>query len=90
MNSNITREVITQGLLDFIRTNLIAEEISVAADTNLEELGIDSFSIIEIMLFIERKFGYTIPDSSLTKENVKSVSAIASFVFREINTPEIS
>jgi acyl carrier protein len=88
MNSNIPREVIIQGLLDFIRTNLIANEISVDAETELEELGIDSFSIIEIMLFIERKFGYTVPDSSLTKENVKSVSAIASFVFREINTPE--
>jgi acyl carrier protein len=74
MNSNATS--ISNSLLDFIRQNLLAENISVNENTSFESLGLDSFSIIEIVLFIERDLGVELPDNELTKENMHSVESL--------------
>ncbi len=63
-------------LCDFIAQNILAGEVSVEPSTILSDIGVDSFSIIEIILFIERKFGVSIPHESLTPENFVSVDAL--------------
>ena len=67
-------------LIEFIKTNLVAEGVEVTPETPFEKLGLDSFSIIEIILFIERKYGVTISDKELNKENLYSVSSLAKCV----------
>jgi acyl carrier protein len=56
----------------YIETNILAEGIQVDAATDLKQAGIDSFSTVEIILFIERKFGVAIPDEKLVPENFKT------------------
>lgn len=73
---------ITEQLCEFIRTNLVGEGVVVTADTPFEKYGLDSFSIIEIILFIERKYGVTIPDKELNKENLFSAATLAECVER--------
>ncbi len=63
-------------LCTFISENILAGEVPVQNDTVLSDIGVDSFSIIEIILFIERKFGVVIPHESLTPENLVSVNAL--------------
>ncbi len=63
-------------LCNFISENILAGEVSVNPETVLSDIGVDSFSIIEIILFIERKFGIAIPHESLTPENFVSVNAL--------------
>jgi acyl carrier protein len=70
-------EIVKKELCGFISENILAGEVSVQADTILSDIGVDSFSIIEIILFIERKFGVAIPHESLTPENFVSVNALA-------------
>jgi len=43
-------------------------------------VGIDSFSTVEIILFIERKFGVAIPDEKLIPDNFKTLNALAAIV----------
>ena len=69
-------ETIKKELCDFISTNILAGDLAVMPDTVLSDIGVDSFSIIEIILFIERKFGIVIPHESLTPENFVSVNAL--------------
>lgn len=64
----------------YIENNIIAEDIQIEAGTNLKEIGIDSFSIVEIILFIERRFGVAIPDEKLVPDNFKTLQALASTV----------
>lgn len=64
----------------FIETNILANDIKIEADTNLQQAGIDSFSIVEIILFIERKFGVVITDEKLVPENFKTLNALAAIV----------
>ena len=75
MNSDF--ESISQALINFIKENLLAENISIDENTSFESLGLDSFSIIEIVLFIERKFGIELSDNDLTKENMHSVHTVS-------------
>jgi len=75
---------ITIAITGFIKDNILADGVELANDTLLESLGIDSFSLIEIFLFIERKFGVVLPDSELTAENVKSVASLSAAVVRQI------
>ena len=71
---------ITEQLCEFIKANLTGDGVEVTAETPFEKLGLDSFSIIEIILFIERKYGVTIPDKELNKENLFSAATLAKCV----------
>ena len=74
---SLTIDTITQELTAFISGNIVAPGVTLTPDTVLGNLGVDSFSVIEIVLFIERKFGIVIPDDQLTPENISSVASLA-------------
>ena len=76
MDSNI----IIAEIKRYIEKNILAEGIQIDATTNLKEAGIDSFSTVEIILFIERKFGVSIPDDKLLPDNFKTLESIAATV----------
>ena len=71
---------ISENLCQFIRDNLVAKGVAVAPETSLTQLLLDSFSIIEIVLFIERKYGLTLPDEALSQENIESAHTLAGCV----------
>lgn len=71
---------ICESLCGFIQANLVADGVRVEGDTSLTKLGLDSFSIIEIVLFVERQYGLTLPDEALSQENIQSASTIAKCV----------
>lgn len=73
-----SNETITQALLAFVRESILAEGVAISADSNLRDVGIDSYSVIEMVLFIERQFGIVLPEEKLVPENLQSVSALAS------------
>jgi acyl carrier protein len=64
----------------YIENNILAEAVQVQADSDLKKVGIDSFSTVEIILFIERRFGVSIPDEKLVPDNFKTIQALASTV----------
>jgi len=65
---------------NYIEKNILAEGVQIAADTDLKQVGVDSFSTVEIILFIERKFGVAIPDEKLIPDNFKTLNALAAIV----------
>lgn len=81
----IDQDTICQKLCDFIQANLVAPGVGVNATTSLTQLGLDSFSIIEIVLFIERQYGLTLPDVALSKENIESPQSFAACVHHYIS-----
>lgn len=64
----------------YIQKNILAENVQIDAETDLKLAGIDSFSTVEIILFIERKFGVAIPDEKLVPENFKTLQSLAATV----------
>ena len=66
----------------------MAEGVAVEADTSLTKLGLDSFSIIEIVLFVERQYGLTLPDEALSQENIQSASTLAKCVQQHLQASQ--
>jgi acyl carrier protein len=71
------QERIEKELLDFVRQNIVAPDVNIEADTVLVDIGVDSYSVIEMVLFIERCFGVSLPEEKLLPANLKSVEALA-------------
>ena len=71
---------IAEEIKKYIEKNILAENIQIDATTNLKQSGIDSFSTVEIILFIERKYGVVIPDEKLLPENFATLQALSAIV----------
>ena len=64
-------------LCDFARTNFVAEGVEFDENSPLSQAGIDSFALVELVLFCERVIGVRVPDSHLTSANLASMSSLA-------------
>ena len=72
--------IIIAEIKNYIEKNILAEGVQIDVTTNLKQAGIDSFSTVEIILFIERKFGVSIPDEKLIPDNFKTLQSLAAIV----------
>ncbi len=75
-----TTPSIAESLCTFIRSNLVAEGVEVTPDKPLVQMGLDSFSLIEIVLFVERQYGLQLPDEALSQENIYSSQTLANYI----------
>jgi acyl carrier protein len=70
-------KIITARLCEFARTNYVAEGVEFDENSPLSDAGIDSFALVDLVLFCERELGVRVPDSHLTGANLASMSALA-------------
>ncbi len=78
---------ISEMMIQFLKANVLAEGIEISANTPFTELGIDSVTVIELVMHIDDEFGIDIPPSDLTEENMASVAALANCAMRSVPTP---
>lgn len=74
------QQQIKEEIKKYIEKNILAASVKIDVATDLKNAGIDSFSTVEIILFIERKYGVTIPDDKLVPENFKTIESLAATV----------
>ena len=71
---------IAARLCEFARTNFVAEGQEFDENSPLSQAGIDSFALVELLLFCERDIGVRVPDSHLTGANLTSMSTLAACI----------
>lgn len=76
----MTQQDITEEIKKYIEKNILDSSVKIDSLTDLKSAGIDSFSTVEIILFIERKYGVSIPDNKLVPENFKTIQSLAATV----------
>ena len=69
----MNEHVIIEEIKKYIEKNILSSSVKIDADSDLKSAGIDSFSTVEIILCIERKYGKSIPDDNLGPENFKKL-----------------
>ncbi|CAN5852938.1 hypothetical protein BH11BAC4_BH11BAC4_10380 [soil metagenome] len=79
-------KIIIVELKKYIEENILSGDVKIDAATNLQHAGIDSFSTVEIILFIERKFGVMIPDDKLVPDNFRTLQALSGIVQELLNS----
>jgi acyl carrier protein len=65
-----------ERLCDFARANLLAEGKDFDEHSPLAEAGIDSFALVELLLYSERAFGVSVPESHWTHENLRTLASL--------------
>jgi acyl carrier protein len=73
-------QIIIEEIKKYIEKNILDSSVKINADTDLKAAGIDSFSTVELILFIERKYGTSIPDDKLVPENFRTLRSLAATV----------
>lgn len=71
-----------KAIIDYIRKEYVEdEETEITESTPLLSGGIvDSFSMVSLKAFLEKKFGVQIPDAKVTPETFDTVNSIAALV----------
>jgi acyl carrier protein len=73
-------KTIAGQLCQFARKNYVADGADFDENSPLAKAGIDSFALVELLLFCERSFGVSVPDSHLTGKNLASVASLANCI----------
>lgn len=76
---------IKEQVRTFVRSNFyVPDALKLADDASLLEHGIiDSTGVLELVSFIEERFGIAVDDSDMVPQNLDSVENIAAFVGRK-------
>lgn len=82
------RKTIENDLRRFLADNFILDDggAGLGADESLTESGvIDSMGVLELITFLEERFGFTVPDTDTLPENLDSVSRLVNYVERRLS-----
>jgi len=81
---NITEEKISNDLIVFVKDNIVDKTVDLMPDTLLKSIGVDSFSVIELVLFLERKYNIQLKEKDMLAENFMSIQALSKCAIRYI------
>ena len=73
-------EAVTAALVAFINRELMAPGHTLGATDRFEAAGIDSMALLKVLLFIEREFGFWVPDEDLVEPHIGCAAALAAYV----------
>lgn len=77
-NASVSLTIIREFIL---KQFPLARQKQIGDDDSLLEDGIiDSLGTLDVVMFIEDRFGLTLEDSDLLSDNFESISRLASFV----------
>lgn len=79
---------IRTGVFDFVTSNFyVVDPSKLGDDASLLDNGIvDSTGVLEVIAFLEEKFGIKVADDELLPENLDSIAALARFVERKLSS----
>jgi len=86
MNTADVKQEIEETLWNYIRDNYLPRnaEAKLGGNENLFDNGIlDSAGLIAFVVYLEKKFGMSIPDEDLLPENFSSLESITSYILRK-------
>lgn len=77
-------DAIAAELRQFLATEVLGRQDAVDDDAVLAELGVDSFALMEVILFIERRWSVVLPMDRLTPEAVRTLRGLTGAVTQAI------
>ena len=76
-------EELARALTAFVNANIMARGRPITPDDEFERAGVDSMGLLKVLLFIEARFGFWMPDEDLVEANVASSRALANYICRQ-------
>lgn len=85
-------QTIAQEIKDFVVTNFLfgQQGTGLQDDQSFLESGvIDSTGVLELVAFIEERYGISVADRELLPENLDSIQNVSRFVARKLETRKL-
>ena len=74
----VSKEDISNRVSDYLKNRFLAREVDFDPTQRFADFGIDSMTVVELVMFIEEEFGIVIPADQLTGDNLISLEALTS------------
>ena len=72
-------------ILAFLQREVFSSQTDLTEDSDLIAGGFDSMSLMRLLLFIEKTYGFWMPVAEVTATNLKNVRSLAAVVARLIH-----
>ena len=73
----VSQSEIIDRLSAYLKKRFLASGVEIQPANKFADIGIDSMSVVELVMFIEEEFGIVIPADQLTTDNLASLSSLA-------------
>jgi acyl carrier protein len=81
----MTREKIDEIIKNFLVDEVEIDEAAISPDANLKnDLGIDSLDFVDIVVIVERNFGFKIKAEEM--QDVATLSQFCDYIERKLNS----
>lgn len=84
----LDESLIEEQLREFLAENFILEDggKGLESDESLTQSGVlDSMGVLELIMFIEEKFGVAIPEEDTLPENLDSIRRVVNYVSNRLS-----
>jgi D-alanine--poly(phosphoribitol) ligase subunit 2 len=78
--ANVDLEAVQKALHDHIVSDILLRKAPLGPDEDLFEAGFDSMSLSRVLVFVEERFGVTIPDEDVVVDELSTLDRMARFV----------
>lgn len=75
-----TDDALEDRLAELIRTEVLETEAAPGREEDLFGLGLDSMSIMQLLILLESRMGAVLTEADLTRENFRSIARLAALV----------
>ena len=72
----VTKEHLIQRISDYLTKRFLASEVVFSPKIAFADFGIDSMTVVELVMYIEEEFDIVIPADQLTNDNLKTLEAL--------------
>lgn len=68
---------IAEELCAYLRERVLDKSVILGPTTTFSDVGVDSMSVIELVMYLERKHGIELPETALQRKHLESAQALA-------------
>jgi D-alanine--poly(phosphoribitol) ligase subunit 2 len=80
----VNLDTIQRALNDHILAEILMRKAPLAPDEDLFAAGFDSMSLMRVLVFIEERFGVTIPEQDVDIDAIATLETMARFVHERV------
>ncbi|MGM0425024.1 MAG: phosphopantetheine-binding protein [Thermodesulfobacteriota bacterium] len=68
-------------LMEFLGSEIFDPSVQIEEGTDLLEAGLDSMSLLQILMFVESSFDLRIPEAEINEERIRFPDSIAQLIY---------
>ncbi len=76
---------IISGLTAYLKKRFLASGVEIEASDKFVDIGIDSMTVVELVMYIEEEFSIVIPADQLTGDNLATLDSLTACAIQNQN-----